>query len=185
MNQQGVQAVHVGYEAYGAQADLDYFNERMEVEQVAFPIEELKWPRDGEASKEDRVQRLGPDLRSHRFYVPSLILHQGKACLWKLEQGNAGGLELKYTPQSGLTSLMQRVTNEGSPHRVCKQLARVDSDGGFYDVTRHFIEQVMLYPVAPLKDLVDAASRIFDMDPRPPVLVEERDTLPEVYADGV
>jgi ribosomal protein L40E len=184
INAPGVQMVQVGYEAYGAQADLDYFSERMEVEKDAFPIEELKWPRDGEASKDDRVQRLGPDFRSHKFYLPALILSRGKPCFWKLEPGTAGGLEFKYTPQNGLTSLMQRVTNEGSPFRVVKALWRVDSENNLYDLTRQFIEQAMLYPFAPLKDVMDAASRIYDMDPRPPVLIDESDTLPEVFADG-
>lgn len=182
--QPGVQMVKVGYEAYGAQADLDYFLEMMEVEKDSFPIEELKWPRDGEGSKDDRVQRLGPDLRAHKLYVPNVILHQGQSSFWKLEAGSAGGLELKYSPSS-VTSLQQRVINESAPFRVCKPIGRVDSDGNLYDLTRHLIEQIMLYPFAPLKDLVDAASRIYDMDPRPPVLIDERDTLPEVYADGI
>jgi hypothetical protein len=59
INQPGVQGVFVGYEAYGAEADMDYFLEQMEVENNAFPIEELRWPRDTEPSKDDRVQRLG------------------------------------------------------------------------------------------------------------------------------
>lgn len=184
VNAPGVQAVHVGYEAYGAQADLDYFSERMEVENYAFPIEELKWPRDSEPSKDDRVQRLGPDFRAHKFFLPALILSKGKPCFWKLDPGKAGGLEIAFTEQNGLTSLMQRVTNEGSSFRVVKALGRVDSENNLYDLTRQFIEQAMLYPFAPLKDLMDAASRIYDMDPRPPVLIDESETLPEVYADG-
>jgi hypothetical protein len=103
--------VHVGYEGYGADADLDYFTERMEVEQDSFPIEELKWPRDSEPSKDDRVQRLGPDFRAHRFYLPAIMSSEGKPCWWKLEAGGAGGLEFKFTPQTGLTSLMERVVN--------------------------------------------------------------------------
>lgn len=185
MMQPGVQMVKVGYEAYGAQADLDYFKEQMEVSNDSFPVEELRWPRDSEPSKDDRVQRLGPDFRAHKFYLPALILHQGKPCWWKIETGSAGGLEINYTPQSGPTSMQQRVAREGSPFRVVKPLGRVDSEGNLYDLTRHFIEQQMLYPFAPLKDLMDAASRIYDMDPRPPVLVDEADTLPEVHADGV
>ena len=184
VNAPGIQAVHVGYEAHGAQADLDYFSERMEVENYAFPIEELKWPRDSEPSKDDRVQRLGPDFRAHKFFLPALILKSGKPCFWKLDPGKAGGLEIVFTEQQGLTSLMQRVTNEGSPFRVVKALGRVDSENNLYDLTRQFIEQAMLYPFAPLKDLMDASSRIYDMDPCPPVLIDESETLPEVYADG-
>ena len=182
--QPGVQGVYVGYEAYGAQADLDYFQEQMVIENNGFPIEELKWPRDTEPSKDDRVQRLGPDFRAHKFYLPNVIYLHGKPQFWKLEQGGAGGLELKYNEQVALTSLQKRVNAEGSPTRIAKPIRQLDSEGNFYDLSRQFIEQQMLYPFAPLKDLVDAASRIYDMNPVPPVLIDEQDLLPEVFADG-
>lgn len=184
VNQTGVQMVKVGYEAYGAEADMDYFLEQMEIEKNSFPIEELRWPRDTEPSKDDRVQRLGPDFRNHKFFIPALISYQGKPHFWKLEAGSAGGLELHYTEMTGPTSQMLRVVREGTPARVAKPIGKVDSEGNLYDLTRHFIEQQMLYPFAPLKDLIDAASRIYDLDPLPPVLVDEKDTLPEVFADG-
>ena len=183
--QPGVQGVYVGYEAYGAQADLDYFQEQMVIENNGFPIEELKWPRDTEPSKDDRVQRLGPDFRAHKFYLPNVIYLHGKPQFWKLEQGTAGGLELKYNEQIALTSLQKRVNAEGSPTRIAKPIRQLDSEGNFYDLSRQFIEQQMLYPFAPLKDLVDAASRIYDMEPVPPVLVDDNDLLPEVYSDGI
>lgn len=184
MQQPGVQGVYVGYEAYGAEADMDYFTEQMEIENNAFPVEELRWPRDSEPSKDDRVQRLGPDFRSHKFFLPALILQNGKPCFWKLEPGPAGGLELKYTEQTGPTSMMKRVIDEGSPGRVAKPIMKVDSEGNLYDLTRQFIEQQMLYPFAALKDLIDAASRIYDMSPKPPMLVDDQELLPEVFADG-
>jgi hypothetical protein len=185
MNQPGVQGVYVGYEAYGAQADLDYFQEQMVLTNNSFPIEELKWPRDSEVSKDDRVQRLGPDFRAHKFYLPTVILQQGKPCFWQLKPGSAGGLELHYQEMTKPTAMMQRVITEGSPSRVAKPIRQVDSEGNLYDLSRQFIEQQMLYPFAPLKDLIDAASRIYDMEPVPPILVDEKDTLPEVYADGI
>jgi len=158
INQPGVQMVSVGYEAFGAQADLDYFYERMEVETNSFPIVELKWPRDGEGSKDDRVQRLGPDFRSHKFFVP-------KDC-------------------QQLTSHQSVVKDAGQPYRIAKPIRKKDSDGNIYDLTKHFKEQVMFYPFAPLKDLIDAASRVYDLDPRPPVLIEEGSLEPEHYADS-
>jgi hypothetical protein len=158
LNQPGVQMISVGYEAFGAQADLDYFYERMEVETNSFPIVELKWPRDGEGSKDDRVQRLGPDFRSHKFFVP------------------------KDCPQ--LTSHQSVVKDAGQPYRIAKPIRKKDSDGNIYDLTRQFKEQVMFYPFAPLKDLIDAASRVYDLDPRPPVLIEDGALEPEHYADS-
>jgi hypothetical protein len=101
----------------------------MEVENNAFPIEELRWPRDTEPSKDDRVQRLGPDFRSHKFYLPALIMHQGKPCFWKLEPGAAGGLEFKYTEQTGLTSADEArvieggLARAGARSRSCRRIA--------------------------------------------------------------
>jgi hypothetical protein len=158
LNQPGVQMISVGYEAFGAQADLDYFYERMEVETNSFPIVELKWPRDGEGSKDDRVQRLGPDFRSHKFFIP------------------------KDCPQ--LTSHQSVVKDAGQPYRIAKNIRKKDSDGNIYDLTKQFKEQVMFYPFAPLKDLIDAASRVYDLDPRPPVLIEDGALEPEHYADS-
>jgi hypothetical protein len=62
---------------------------------------------------------------------------------------------------------MSRVMAEGSP-TGCEADVQKDSDGNLYDLTRQFIEQQMLYPFAQLKDLIDAASRIYDMEPKPP-----------------
>lgn len=157
IGQPGVQGVYVGYEAFGAQADLDYFEERMEVEGNAFPIVELRWPSESEGSKDDRVQRLGPDFRTHKFYVP-------KEC---------------KTP----TSAQMRMATVGQAYRVAKPIKARDSEGKIYDLTKHFREQVTYYPFAPLKDLIDAASRIYDMNPRPPVIVDEADLMPEATVD--
>lgn len=184
MQMPGVQQVYVGYEAYGAEADMDYFTEQMEIEKNSFSIEELRWPRDTEPSKDDRVQRLGPDFRSHKFFLPAVISHLGKPHFWRLVPGAAGGLELKLVEQAGPTSMQRRVMEEGAASRIAKPIAKVDSEGNLYDLSRHFIEQQMLYPFAPLKDLIDATSRIYDMEPRPPILVEDKDLLPEVHADG-
>ena len=181
LNQPGVQAVHVGYEAYGAQADLDYFRERMEVERDSFPIVELAWPRDSEVAKDDRVQRLGPDFRSHKFYLPALMSVRGELRWWDFGES---GDEIRYRDFTAPSAIQRRVTQEGNPYRVCKPILRADSEGNSYDLARMFVEQAALYPFAPLKDLMDAASRIYDMDPRPPVVIDEAETLPEAFADG-
>lgn len=157
INTKGVQGVWVGYEAFGAQADLDYFNERMEVESESFPIVELKWPRDGEGSKDDRVQRLGPDFRSHKIFIP---------------------LESKT-----LTSQQIRCKNIGHSYRIAKPIKKRDSDNNIYDLSVMFKEQTMFYPFAPLKDLIDAFSRIYDMEPRPPVIIDESELEPEATND--
>jgi hypothetical protein len=180
MNQQGVQHVYVGYESYGAQADMDYFSEQMEVEKNAFSITELLWPRDSEGSKDDRVQRLGPDLRSKKFFVPALMMSQGKLSWWRFDDK---GQNIVLQPYTSPSRVQAEAISAGQPYRVCKAISKVDSDGNLYDLSRHAIDQVMFYPFAPLKDLIDAISRIYDMEPVPPIIIDESELEPEVFND--
>lgn len=142
----GVQHVWVGYEAYGAQADLDYFEEQMRRpnEGGFFHIEELKWPRDGEGSKTDRVGRLGPDFRMHKFYVPI------------------------KTDENALTNLQRRLKEAGQGHRIARQIKRVDENKKIYDLTEQFKQQVNYFPFGKYKDLIDAVSRVYDLAPKAP-----------------
>lgn len=157
-NQLGVQNVWVGYEVYGALADMDYFKEQMEITGHSFPISELTWPRDGEGSKDDRVQRLGPDLRSHKLFLPKTV--------------------------DGITSHQLKVMEDGQGYRVAKPIKRKDSENNIYDLSKQLIEQILFYPFAPLKDLIDATARIYDMEPRPPFIVNSEDLEPELFMDS-
>ena len=67
MRQPGVQMVKCGYERYGMQSDLEYFEQEMIRDKEAFEIIELSWTSDGTKSKDDRVQRLQPWFKSGRF----------------------------------------------------------------------------------------------------------------------
>jgi hypothetical protein len=59
-------------------------------------------------------------------------------------------------------------------HRVVKALRRRDEDGSIYDMTRAFIEELLLHPFGAYKDLIDATSRVYDLDPHAPVAFEGR-----------
>lgn len=69
----GVQMVRVGYEVYGAQADTEVIEEYQERDKMYFKIEELNYPRSGPHSKVARVERLEPDMKSGRFYLPAVV----------------------------------------------------------------------------------------------------------------
>jgi hypothetical protein len=152
----GMMGFKVGYESFGAQADMDYFHERMRVEGERWDIEELTWPRDGEGSKVDRVQRLGPDIKGHRFYLPY------------------------PTDPERLTKLQRKMVAAGYGYRVSQQIRRVDQDDKVYDVTERLRLQISFFPFGGLKDLVDAASRIYDMEPTPPEHVDQTSLEPEI-----
>lgn len=151
----GVVGVQVGYERFGAIADLDYFKERQRIEGVRFEIVELEWPREGEGSKKDRVQRLVPDIKGHRFYLPY------------------------PTDTDRLTAVQQRMAAQGYEYRLSRQIRCVDENENIYDVTERFRMQVSYFPFGGLKDLLDAASRLYDIDPVTPTVVDESFLEPE------
>jgi hypothetical protein len=61
-------------------------------------------------------------------------------------------------------------------HRVVTALRRRDEDGNIYDMTRAFIEELLLHPFGAYKDLIDATSRVYDLDPHAPMAMEGRAT---------
>lgn len=159
MAQPGVQAVFVGYERYGMQADLEYFEERMRADKDAFEIIELNWTSDGAQAKDDRVQRLQPDFISKRFYLAAV------------------------TPTE--TANQKRIREQGQPFRIFKPVNRRDHEGNLYSLNRGFLEEYLTYPFSAKKDLIDAVSRIYDMEPVPPILIDDKLLVPETYADGM
>lgn len=157
--QPGVQAVFVGYERYGLQSDLEYFEEQMQRDKDAFEITEVSWTSEGGQSKDDRVQRLQPDFISKRFYLAAVT--------------------------TGETANQKRIREQGQSFRIFKPVSRRDHEGNLYSLNKGFLEEYLTYPFSAKKDLIDAVSRIYDMSPVPPILIDERMLEPETYADGV
>ncbi len=152
--QPGVQGVFVGYEKYGMQSDLEYFAEQMEVDRDAFEIQTLNWTRDGNQSKEDRVQRLVPDfLRGHFFLTE-----------------DTGGTD---------TANQKRMRESGQQYRIMQPTKRKDHEGNSYSLNKKFLDEYLFFPFAVHDDLIDACSRIYDMDYQPPVIIEEGHCEPE------
>lgn len=159
MSQPGVQMVKVGYERYGMQADLEYFEERMQADKEAFEIVELNWTSDGAQAKDDRVQRLQPDFMSKRFYLAAV------------------------TPTE--TANQKRIREQGQSFRIFKPVNRRDHEGNVYSLNKGFLEEYLTYPFSAKKDLIDATSRLYDMEPVSPILIDERVLEPEQFADGM
>lgn len=156
--QPGVQMVRVGYERYGMQSDLEYFEEQMQRTRDAFEIVELNWTSDGTRAKEDRVQRLQPDFASGRFYMAAKV--------------------------EGETSNQRRIREQGQAFRIFKPIVRRDHEGHVYALNKGFLEEYLTFPFSAKKDLIDAASRIYDMDPVPALIVDESVLEPEAHTDG-
>jgi hypothetical protein len=191
-----VQSVSVGWERYGMQTDKEYFEERMREEKDApvFTVKELNWVREGDQSKSARVERLEPEFRESRFYLPGLVWHPeirandgyqnpDKLCTWKIGKSadpKAKGLVILYTPFREPSKAMIAVDQLGQPYRKAEALKRVETLGEgehrqstIYDVTRVLFEEMMFFPFSPRDDFVDALSRYHDLEPTPPQLIEE------------
>jgi hypothetical protein len=164
--QPGVQMVRVGYERYGMQADLEYFEEQMQREKDAFDIAELNWVSNtqnvsakGGQSKDDRVQRLVPDFASKRFYLAEAVKEE--------------------------SARQRRIREQGQGYRIFKPQAKRDHEGNLYRLNAGFLEEYLFYPFSAKKDLIDAVSRLYDMEPVPPILVDETALEPALFDDGV
>lgn len=222
----GVQGVYVGYEKFGMQSDIEYFNIQMEQEEFYFEIEEVSWPRQGSASKVDRIGRLEPDFRNGKLFLPSIIYDDGKIYKWGFIDPSLVREKLKMIRdiakndvKNGTDSLtprhksefkmLEKVENEcegkNAPfqHRIIltKQMVENDMDlrgrngarpikkkneeGRIYDLTVDFINQAITIPFAGgHDDLVDAASRIYDMKLIAPMIIRSSYSEPTVYDDG-
>lgn len=166
----GVQHVKVGYERFGAQTDIEYFEERMQLEGVQFPIEELNWPRDGDVPKDNRIRRLEPDFRNWAFFLP-------------YENRNADGRR----PQGQLVMTRQQreVAQQGLDYLIARPIRNINEERKVYNLMDHFIlNEMLFFPNTTLKDLLDAASRLYDMDYVAPIIINENDTMPEVAEDS-
>jgi hypothetical protein len=156
----GVQGVFCGYERYGLQSDLDYFAMEMEKDADVWEIKELAWVYNDTSgqSKDDRVGRLEPIFKQHKFHLPAIT--------------------------EGVTRNQRTAIDAGQAFRVFAPVKQVDEDGNLYSLNKGFLDEYLTYPFSPKKDLIDAVSRLFDMDPLAPISVDERVLDPEVFSDG-
>jgi hypothetical protein len=182
----GVQHIAVGYERYGAQSDDEYFREQMDREKSWFTIQELNWTRDNADSKKERVERLEPDFRNRRFFLPLPIWHDGKPRAWSVdtdpESKMFGTLQFR---DAGLTKLQLATIESGSADLVAGAIKGTDQERHVYDVTLRLIEEFSTFPFGRNDDLIDACSRIYDMDPHPPVVSSQREAAEmPVYWDS-
>lgn len=202
--QKGVQHIAVGYERYGAQSDDEYFQEQMRLEarrgidDAHFAIQELNWPRDGTQSKRERVERLEPDFRNGRFFLPlpvfadvqvedgGRLVNKKAMATWRVDRDPDSKTfgTILYEPSRGLTKRQMQAVEGGSADLLATAIRARDQDGHLYDLSVSFMEEFATFPFGALKDLVDAASRVYDMEPVEPSVMDKADTEPPVFFDS-
>lgn len=166
----GVGMLRVGYERFGQQSDDEYFKERMQAENYHFAIDELAWPREGGASKQHRVERLQPDVQYGAFFLPALISHNGVTSIWSVNEDD--GL-MHFKPSQGDSAVVTRLKERGQSHLAASPIRRKDENGKPYDLTDELINEMLFFPFAQHDDLIDATSRIYDMEPMPAAIVRD------------
>lgn len=187
--ERGIQGIYVGYEKYGAEQDLDYFEERQKAEKCIFPIEKLSWTREGTAGQQGkryRVERLEPDFRNGRFYLPLAVLHNGEPSTWSVDRDPESKTfkSIIWKKLDGFTKQQLSALNGGSEDLICKAIKRYDENGKVYDVTDKFIEEYLYFPFGEYKDAVDAVSRIYDMEPQEARIIDTKDGEPPQFQDS-
>jgi hypothetical protein len=161
----GVQFVKVGYERYGLLDAMEHFEERQEVEKLSFEIAELAWPTEGANSKYDRIQRLEPDFRAGKWFLAA-------------EPIDKEGRPIEETRN-------QRELREmGQDFRAMRPIWRKDAEGNAYSLNGKILVCYLRYPYVVRDDTLDCMSRIYDMDPAPPIVIDAQLLEPETFVDG-
>lgn len=198
----GVQACIVGYEVYGQVNDEEVIAEWMERDKYSFALEPLNTPRQGGHSKNDRVERLEPDIRGGKFYIPGIVHHpefggHDNQALWSVwteedaKRAEAKGTDnphnigqVVYRPLQAPTKEQRAMLARGEQHRIMQPIKRLDENNEPYDLTRSFIEELIFFPFAPKDDLIDACSRIYDLKPTPAIQYETASLEPVAHPDS-
>jgi hypothetical protein len=168
------------------QADIEHFELEMQKDGDAFVIEELAWVYNDTSgqSKEDRVQRLQPPFMQRKFHLAAVNKRKVP------KKGSAGNVLLDaegheiMVLEDFVTKRQQEVIDAGQAYRVFRPVTCKDEDGNLYSLNKGFLDEFLFFPFSAKKDLIDAVSRIFDMDPVAPIVIDERVLEPEVFADG-
>jgi len=170
IKQPGIQVVHVAYERYGMQADIEHYREMMRIEKNDFPIQEVSWPRDrAQGAKDDRIRRLIPDHQNWKFFYPEVAYDPTTK-------------EFDFKPPS--TKLQNDAMARGKGYLVARRIMRKDENGKLYNVVERFIKnEYLFFPATTWKDFLDAMSRIYDIELNPPQVVREQEVLPEPAPD--
>lgn len=194
---QGVQLIKVGWERYGAQADEEYFRERMilenkylkQEERFEFVVHELSWTFEGtkgEQGKTTRVERLEPDFRNGRFYLPLAVWRNSQPQIWKIDRDTDSKLynTIVWDTCTGWTKMQKEAIDRGEEYLIARAIKRLDEEKHVYDLTLKFMDEYQFFPFGRYKDLCDATSRIFDLDPSAPQVISKGATDPHTYFDS-
>jgi hypothetical protein len=151
----------------------------MRQEKYHFQITEVNWTRDHTRSKEDRVERLVPDVKGGNFFLPAAVWSENRQAQWSVKEGRVVCRKLKGEPAA-----WRAMEDRAEGYRIIKPIKRADEEKTIYDLSIALMEEMGQFPFGTFDDLVDATSRIYDLQPTPPQVYDEADFEPETYIDS-
>ena len=84
----------------------------------------------------------------------------------------------------GKPAAWRKMENQAEGYRIIKPIKRVDEEKNIYDLTLALMEEMATFPFGMFDDLVDATSRVYDLQPTPPQVFDEADFEPQIYVDS-
>ena len=176
----GCSVIGVGYERYGQQSDDEYFLERMRIENYGFALTELNWTMDSSRSKDTRIARMEPDFRLSRFYLPGPVWRRGiGAATWSVVDG-----EVRYEALRDISTAQRDAIERGDRALLARAIKRADENNEVYDLTVRWIEEFVDHPYGQYDDLIDAGSRVYDMQVAAPIAPAGVDREEQSYYDS-
>ena len=168
----------LGDPANSKKKDSEHFQSQVEIAGRSFEIEDVAWVKEGRQAKDNRIARLRPDFERGHFFLPSLCRNdESKLCYVKVENG-----EVKYVPAINETKLMRQMHRDGQLYRVLRPIQRKDEEGRLYDLPTRFMTEYLNHPgLGSYKGPLDATRRVYDISPRPPVIINEQDLEPPTF----
>lgn len=182
--QTGVQIVQVGYERYSMQADIEHFEQRMQDEKdCTFEIIELNWAGPEATAKEDRINRLQPDIEGtdYKYFLPNFVFVAGEGvCTWRYDKETS---QIVYELAENETAIRDASTGQvriirgeimrprlqmacirqEQPWRCADPIIQRDENGQLYDLTARIFEEASFFPFKQgHDDTLDAMSRLYD-----------------------
>jgi hypothetical protein len=164
----------------------------------------LNTPRKASTRRRTAFERLEPDF--NRGVLPAGVVYHpefggglGNQALWDVwteENFEAdggrrcpirqepGGWHHRLPADAGRDNPATLLRGHPPAYRIVTATRRRNEDGDMYDLTRVFIEEARFHPFAPHDDLIDAVSRVFDMEPTKPVPFEAMRADPTIYKDS-
>ena len=120
-----------------------------------------------------------PDVKGGNFFLPAAVWSENRQSRWSVKEGRVICRKLKGDPAE-----WDRMENRAEGYRIIRPIKRVDEEKNVYDLTLALMEEMAAFPFGTFDDLVDATSRIYDLQPTPPAVYDEADYEPETYIDS-